>query len=85
MSGVRVDGIMYELTENIKLEKNKKHTIEVVVEPPDYQGGDPLPPVQDSIETASALTGGLALVDVIGGEEILFSQNYSCPDQEYFH
>ena len=78
---VRVDGIMYELTENIKLEKNKKHTIEVVVDRLIIKE-EIRSRLSDSIETASALTGGLALVDVIGGEEILFSQNYSCPDHD---
>ena len=78
---VRVDGNLYDLTETIQLEKNKKHTIEVVVDrlviKPEIHSR-----LTDSIETASGLTGGLALVDVIGGEEILFSQNYSCPDHD---
>jgi excinuclease ABC subunit A len=78
---VRVDGSLYELSEDIRLDKNKKHTIEVVVDRlvirPDIRSR-----LSDSVESASALTGGLALVDVIGGEEILFSQNYSCPDHD---
>ncbi len=76
---VRVDGIMYDLTDEIKLEKNKRHNIEIVVDrlvmKPDIRSR-----LADSIETASALTGGTALVDVIDGEEILFSQNYACPE-----
>ncbi len=76
---VRVDGQMYDLSESIQLEKNKKHTIEVVVDrlvvQPDIKGR-----LADSVETATSLSGGLLTVDVIGGEEMTFSQNYSCPD-----
>ncbi len=76
---VRVDGIMYELTEEIKLEKNKKHNIEIVVDriviKEDIESR-----VTDSLETVFKLTDGLALVDIIGGEEMLFSQNYACPE-----
>ncbi len=78
---VRVDGNMYDLTETISLEKNKKHTIEVVVDRLVIKE-EIRSRLADSIETASGLTGGLALVDVVGGEEILFSQNYSCPDHD---
>ena len=78
---VRVDGSLYELSEDIRLDKNKKHTIEVVVDRlvirPEIRSR-----LTDSIESASSLTGGLALVDVVGGEEILFSQNYACPDHD---
>ncbi len=78
---VRADGNMYELTEEIKLEKNKKHNIEVVIDrlvvKPDIRSR-----LADSIETAISLTGNLALVDVIGGEEMLFSQSYSCPEHD---
>lgn len=78
---VRVDGNMYELTESITLDKNKKHTIEIVVDRlvvrPDIRSR-----LSDSVETASALTGGLALIDIIDGEDILFSQNYACPDHD---
>ena len=77
----RVDGNMYELTEEIKLEKNYKHTIEIVVDrlsvKPEIRSR-----LADSIETCCSMTGGLALVDVIGGEEMLFSQNYACPDHD---
>lgn len=76
---VRVDGIIYDLSEEIKLEKNKKHTIEIVVDrlvvKPDIKSR-----LTDSIETVSTLTGGLLTVDVVGGEELNFSQNYSCPE-----
>ena len=76
---VRVDGNLYDLAEEIKLEKNKKHTIEIVVDrlsvSPSIRSR-----LAGSLETALSLTGGLAIADVIGGEEILFSQNYSCPE-----
>ncbi|MCR5075026.1 MAG: excinuclease ABC subunit UvrA [Ruminococcus sp.] len=76
---VRVDGIMYELTEEIKLDKNKKHNIEIVVDRIVIKEGIESR-VTDSLETVFKLTEGLALVDVIGGEEMLFSQNYACPE-----
>lgn len=76
---VRVDGNMYELTEEIKLEKNKKHTIEIVVDRLVVRE-DIRSRLSDSLETAIGLTGGLALVSVDSGEDILFSQNYACPD-----
>ena len=76
---VRVDGIMYELTEEIKLEKNKKHNIEIVVDRIVIKEGIESR-VTDSLETVFKLTDGLALVDIIGGEEMLFSQNYACPE-----
>ena len=76
---VRVDGNLYEVSEEIALEKNKKHNIEVVVDRlvvrEDIQSR-----LTDSLETAIDLTGGLVLVDVIDGEEMLFSQNYACPE-----
>ncbi len=78
---VRVDGNTYDLSETIKLEKNKKHTIEIVVDRL-VIGGDIRSRLAGSIETAIALTGGLLLVDVIDGEEMLFSQSYSCPDHD---
>ena len=75
----RVDGIVYDLSETIKLEKNKKHTIEIVIDrlviAEDIRGR-----LADSIETATALSGGLLTVDVVDGEEMTFSQNYSCPE-----
>ena len=76
---VRVDGNLYELSEEIALEKNKKHNIEIVVDRlvvrEDIQSR-----LTDSLETAIGLTGGLVVVDVIDGEEMLFSQNYACPE-----
>ena len=74
----RIDGILYELTEEIKLEKNKKHNIEIVVDrlviKPDI-----LRRLTDSAETALALAGGLMLVDLVGEDrQISFSQNYAC-------
>ena len=76
---VRIDGIVYDLSEEIKLEKNKKHTIEIVVdrlvvkEEMDTR-------LADSIETASGISGGTVICDIIGGEEMMFSQNYACPE-----
>ncbi len=76
---VRVDGIMYELTEEIKLDKNKKHNIEIVVDRIVIKEGIESR-ITDSLETVFRLTDGLALVDIIDGEEMLFSQNYACPE-----
>ena len=76
---VRVDGSMYELTEEIKLDKNKKHNIEIVVDRIIVKEGIESR-ITDSLETVFRLTEGLAMVDVIGGEEMLFSQNYACPE-----
>lgn len=76
---VRCDGIMYDLSEEIKLEKNKKHNIEIVVDRLVVKDGIQSR-ITDSLETIFSLTSGLALVDVVGGEEILFSQNYACPE-----
>ena len=76
---VRADGNIYDLSEEIKLDKNKKHNIEIVVDRlvvrPEARGR-----VADSMETATGLSGGIVIVDVVGGEEILFSQNYACPE-----
>lgn len=76
---VRVDGNMYDLSEEIKLEKNIKHTIEIVVDRlvrTDEMRGR----LADSLETALELTGGIVRIDVIGGEMLEFSQNYACPE-----
>ena len=76
---VRVDGIMYELTEQIKMDKNKKHNIEIVIDrlviKPEIHSR-----LADSIETAAKLSDGIIVIDVIGGEELTFSQNYACPE-----
>lgn len=76
---VRIDGITYDLSEQIKLEKNKKHNIEVIVDrlviKDEIRGR-----LSDSVETAANLSKGLIIIDVIGGEELMFSQNYACPE-----
>ena len=76
---VRVDGNLYDLSEEITLDKNKKHNIEIVVDRlvvrDDIQSR-----LTDSLETAIELTGGLVVVDVVDGEEMMFSQNYACPE-----
>ena len=76
---VRIDGITYDLSEQIKLEKNKKHTIEVIVDRLIIKEGIKSR-LADSIETATKLSDGLLNVDVIGGEELTFSLNYACPE-----
>ena len=76
---VRIDGNLYDLSEEIKLEKNKKHSIEIVVDRLVIKS-EIRSRLSDSIETATALSGGLLLVDVVGGEELSFSQNYACPE-----
>ncbi len=76
---VRVDGNLYELDEEITLEKNRKHTVEIVVDRLVLRG-DIQARLADSLETAIGLTGGLVTIDVIGGEEMMFSQNYACPE-----
>ena len=76
---VRIDGILYELSEEIKLEKNKKHTIEIVVDRLIIREGIEKR-LTDSMETAIQLTGGLLIVDVIDGQAITFSQHFACPD-----
>ncbi|WP_240374423.1 excinuclease ABC subunit UvrA [Bacillus piscicola] len=75
---VRVDGEMREVSDEIKLEKNKKHDIEVVVDRIVIKEGIETR-LSDSLETALELGGGRALVDVIGEEELLFNQHHSCP------
>ena len=76
---VRIDGIIYDLSEEIKLDKNKKHNIEIVVDRIIIKEGIETR-VTDSLETIFKLTEGLALVDVIDGEEMLFSRNFACPE-----
>lgn len=76
---LRVDGEIMDIQEEIKLDKNKKHTIEIVVDRlvlrPDIHKR-----LTDSIETVLHLSGGILVVDVIGGEEMMFSQNFACSD-----
>ncbi len=76
---VRCDGIIYDLSENIKLEKNKKHTIEIVVDRLVVKK-EMNTRLSDSIETAAALTGGIVVCSIVGGEDLTFSQNYACPE-----
>ena len=76
---VRIDSIIYDLSEEIKLEKNIKHNIEVIVDRLVIKDGI-RSRLADSIETATNPSGGLLLVDVIGGEEQLYSLNYACPE-----
>ncbi len=79
---VRADGIMYDLMEKIPLEKNKKHNIEIVVDrlviKPQVRRR-----LTDSVETALHHAKGLVIAQIIDGEEMLFSQNYSCPDHDF--
>ncbi len=76
----RVDGLTYDLSEEIKLEKNKKHDIEVVVDRLVIRE-DIARRLTDSVEVASTLSGGLVVINVVGEDrDILFSQNYACED-----
>lgn len=75
----RVDGIVYDLGEKIKLNKNQKHNIEIIVDRLVIKK-DIRSRLADSLETALKLADGLVLIDVIDGEEQLYSQNYACPD-----
>ena len=76
---VRVDGNVYDLSEDIPMEKNKKHNIEIVVDRLVVKPGIEKR-LTDSIETTLNLADGLMMVDVIGGETLNFSQSFSCPD-----
>ena len=76
---IRVDGNMYELSEEIKLEKNKKHNIEIVVDRLAIREGIEKR-LTDSIETVLGLSDGLMIVDVVDGETMNFSDSFSCPD-----
>ncbi|QUI24961.1 excinuclease ABC subunit UvrA [Vallitalea pronyensis] len=76
---VKVDGNMYELSEDILLNKNQKHTIEIVIDRLAIREGIEKR-LTDSIETAMKLTGGLLVIDQIDGKPLNFSQNFSCPD-----
>ncbi len=78
---VRVDGTMYEIDDVPALDKKKRHSIEIVVDRlvvrpgKEFQGR-----LADSIETATARSGGLVIMDLMDGHELLFSMNYACPD-----
>ena len=76
---VRIDGNIYDLSEEIKLEKNKKHIIEIVVDRLVVKE-EIRSRLADSIETAAEISGGLITVDVIGGEEMQFSQSFACDE-----
>ena len=76
---VRIDGNLYELTEEIKLEKNIKHYIEIVVDRLVVKAGIE-GRLTDSVENALSISDGLLQADIIGGEPMNFSQSFSCPD-----
>ena len=76
---VRVDGVIYDLDEEITLDKNIKHTVEIIVDRI-IKKEDSGSRISDSIETALSLTGSLVVVLKEDGEELLFSQSFSCPD-----
>ncbi|HHY65581.1 MAG TPA: excinuclease ABC subunit UvrA [Clostridiaceae bacterium] len=76
---IRIDGEVMDINDEIKLDKNRKHTIEIVVDRLIVRPGIQKR-LTDSIETSINLSGGLLVVDVVGKEEMLFSQNFSCPE-----
>ncbi|NLO46436.1 MAG: excinuclease ABC subunit UvrA [Clostridiales bacterium] len=76
---VRADGIIYDLSEKIQLDKNKKHTIEIIVDRLVIKS-DIRSRLADSVETATNLSDGILAVDVVGDEEMMFSLNYACPE-----
>ena len=78
---VRVDGEIYDLSEEIKLEKTKKHTIETVIDRLVLKEGIEKR-LTDSVETALKLSGGIVTISVVDGEEYTFSENYACPDHD---
>ena len=79
----RIDGIIYDLSEDIKLEKNIKHNIEIVVDRL-VMKRDIASRLADSLETAFSLTEGTVLIAVVDGEEVLYSQNFACPEHGSF-
>ncbi len=79
---VKINGEVYDLNEEIKLEKNKKDTIEVVVDRLIIKE-DIRSRLYESLETASKLSGGKVIIDVIGGEEIILSETFACPHCNY--
>ncbi|MEG0617401.1 MAG: excinuclease ABC subunit UvrA, partial [Oscillospiraceae bacterium] len=76
---VRIDGNVYDLSEEISLEKNKKHSVDIVVDRL-IISDDVRSRLADSLETALALTGALVTIDVVEGDELQFSQSYACPE-----
>ena len=77
---VRADGSLYDLTEDIKLDKNKKHDIEIIIDRLVIKE-DIARRLTDSVETALALSGGLLIIEIVSeNRELLFSQNYACED-----
>src|SRR5690606_17149797 len=76
---VRVDGEVYDLGDEIELEKNKKHSIEVIIDRIVVKAGVETR-LADSLETALGLGEGKVIIDVIGEEELLFSENHACPE-----
>ncbi len=77
----RIDGEMRELSEEIKLQKTNKHTIEIVVDRLVVRDGI-RSRVSDSLESALKIADGIVCVSVVGGEDMIFSQNYACPDHD---
>ena len=75
----RIDGLIYDLDDSVSLEKNIKHTIEIIVDRLVIKDSV-RSRLADSVELASKLASGTVLVSVVDGEELLFSQNYACPD-----
>ncbi|MGL5972125.1 MAG: excinuclease ABC subunit UvrA [Oscillospiraceae bacterium] len=78
---VRVDGLTYDLSEEINIEKNKKHSIEIVVDRLVIKDGVKSR-LSDSFETALSISSGVLIVNIVDGEDIVFSQNYACPDHD---
>ncbi len=76
---IRIDGELYEINETPALDKNKKHTLEVVIDRLVVRD-DIQRRLADSLETAMHLSGGLVIINVLDGEDLMFSQNYACPD-----
>jgi excinuclease ABC subunit A len=76
---LRIDGIMYDISEEIKLDKNKKHNIDIVIDRLIVRKNI-TSRLAESIETASSLSDGLVIINVLEGKDYLFSQNYACPE-----
>ena len=76
---IRIDGVVYDLSEDISLEKNKKHNIEIIVDRL-IINDNIRSRLSEAIETASSISDGLVIINVVGKEDILFSQNYACPE-----